>query len=313
LARRKKKSGSFLSIPLFTNKKKPKRRTRAQKQANATRLKLSLSIAAIITIFAAATVGFVFLKGYVEKVSPVTERFGPIKINRPLWYNDHLGSFIAAALGGTEFQLVPGTARDVAEELEKLSWLYDVKVITRKDRIKVTAGFRKPVAVVNAGGSKYYLDANMVVLDYLPMTELNIIAIDGVDTRTIPPPSNQWFADDADAATELIDLLARMDAKSTPDAPLLAEIKSINMTNYDGRKDPSSKRPHIVLFAHDGTEIFWGAAVGQSARYFEATDTEKLGQLYSDYKRYGTVQGSRSNEKFKYLDLRVPQGKIPLP
>jgi hypothetical protein len=252
------------------------------------------------------------LDKYVEKVSPVAERFGPIKINRPSWYNDHLGSFIAAAIGGTEFQLVPGTAQFVAKELGKLSWLYDVKVITRKDRIEVTAGFRKPVAVVNASDSKYYLDGDMVVLDYLPMAELNIVAIDGLDTRTIPPPANQWFAYDASAAIRLLKELKKIYIKSTPNKPLLAEIKSIDMANYNGRKHSSSKKPHIVLFAHDGTEIFWGAAVGQSARYFESTDVEKLTQLYNLYKEHGTVQG-RLSGKFKYIDLRVPHSKIPLP
>ena len=262
-------------------------------------------------ICTAAAVGFVMLDKYVEKVSPVAARFGPIEINRPLWYNDHLGSVIAAALGGTEFQIVPGMARSVGERLETLSWLDDVKVRTRKDRIKVTASYRKPVALVTVGGSKYYLDANMVVLEYLPMSELNIIRIEELDARTISPPGTEWHAEDAAAAIKLIDMLDRMDAKVTPKAPLLAEIKSVDMTNYDGRKYSSSKKPHIVLFAHDDTEILWGAAVGQSAN-FEAIDQEKLGQLYSDYKRYGTVQG-RSNEKFKYLDLRVPQSKVPLP
>lgn len=313
LARKKKKSGAFLSLPLFSRKKKPKRRTRAQKQADATKLKVSLGITASIIICAAAAVGFVMLDKYIKKVSPVAERFGPIEINKPSWYNDHLGTFIAAAIGGTDFQIVPGTTQFVAEELESLSWLYDVKVRARKDKIEVSANFRKPVALITAGGSKYYLDANMVVLDYLPMAELNIIRIEGLDSRTMPAPSNQWFADDAAAAIKLIDYLSRMDAKSTPKAPLLAEIKSIDMTNYNGRKHTSSKMPHIVLFAHDGTEIQWGVAIGQLVRYFESSDAEKLTQLYNTYKEHGTVQGSRSNEKFKYLDLRVPQGKVPLP
>jgi len=97
-----------------------------------------------------------------------------------------------------------------------------------------------------------------------------------------------------------------MDEISTPEAPLLNEIASIDVSNFGGRK--SSRRPHIVLYAKDGTQVFWGAAYGESARYLEASEREKIAMLYQFYKDHSTIQG-----KVKYIELRHPQEGIPRP
>lgn len=312
LGRKKKKSSSFLSIPLFSGKKKTKRQTRAQREAVIARRKMILGISASIIICTAAAVGFVLLD---EKNVEDSHRMGKLYMpDRPDWYNDNLDNLITMVLDGSEFPIEPGMARFIAERLESLSWLYGVKVTTVKDGLSVFANYRKPVAVVKVGGYDYYLDADMTVMEYVPLGGIMIVRIEGLESRVIASPGQKCNAEDAAAAVKLIDILSRMDDESTPDKPLLGEIKSINVANYNGRKRSSHKIPHILLYANDGTEIQWGAAIGQSARYFEATDAEKLAQLYSNYKKHGTVQGSRSTkEKFKYLDLRFPQKKVPMP
>jgi len=62
------------------------------------------------------------------------------------------------------------------------------------------------------------------------------------------------------------------------------------------------------LYAKDNTEIIWGAEVGKWQRYLESTDEQKLANLYSYYKEYGTLLNSA-----KYINLRDPQDNIPLP
>jgi hypothetical protein len=88
--------------------------------------------------------------------------------------------------------------------------------------------------------------------------------------------------------------------------PLLYEIDSIDVSNFNGRQNSSF--PHIVLYAKDDTEIIWGAEIGAWQRYLEATDEEKLAKLYSHYEEYGSLLNN-----VKYINLRDPQDSILLP
>jgi len=97
-----------------------------------------------------------------------------------------------------------------------------------------------------------------------------------------------------------------MDELITPDKPLLYEIDYIDVSNFEGRED--TRFPHIVLYATDKTEIIWGAEIATWQRYLEATDEEKLAKLYGYYKEHGSLLNG-----VKYINLRNPQDKIPLP
>ena len=89
------------------------------------------------------------------------------------------------------------------------------------------------------------------------------------------------------------------------DKPLLFEIDSIDVSNFNGR---SGSGPHIVLYAKDNTKIMWGAELGAWSRYLESTDEEKLNKLYSHYKEYGSLLNN-----VKYINLCEPRGNIPRP
>ena len=97
-----------------------------------------------------------------------------------------------------------------------------------------------------------------------------------------------------------------MDQKASPDAPLLYEIASIDVGNLGGRKNRS--KPHIILYAKDGTQIFWGAAYGQAKIYLEAGENEKIASLYKFYDQHGSVQGVA-----RYIELRIPRKGLPRP
>jgi hypothetical protein len=135
---------------------------------------------------------------------------------------------------------------------------------------------------------------------------LTIVEIKGFSARTIPPVGDTMAGDDIAAAIKLLAVLEIMDEISTPLAPLLGEIASIDVSNFGGRK--SSRKPHVVLYAKDGTQVFWGAAYGESARYLEATEKEKVAMLYEFYTQHGTIQGI-----VKYIELRNPQKAVPRP
>ena len=69
-----------------------------------------------------------------------------------------------------------------------------------------------------------------------------------------------------------------------------------------------SAQPHIVLHTKDNIEITWGAEWGKWQQYLESTDEEKLAKLYGYYKKFDTLSTGD-----KYIILRDPQHKIPLP
>jgi len=161
-----------------------------------------------------------------------------------------------------------------------------------------------PVALIRHSGQAYYIDHDAVLLPFLPIKDLTVVEIKGFSTRTIPPVGDKITGDDIAAALDLLAVLKTMDQISTPQAPLLKEIASIDVSNMDGRR--SRSRAHIVLYAKDGTQVNWGAAYGRSARYVEASDKEKVAMLYEFYTQNGTIQGI-----VKYIELRNPQEAIP--
>ena len=312
-----------MGIPLFGGPKKPKRRTRAQRDEDALKRRMTIAITVSIFLCAAAAAGFVLLDRFVISESPIAQTTGPLRIvDPPVWYNHNLARVIAVAAGGSEFEIGPDTARTIGEKLSSIEWLKNVRVKTLRDHIEVSAEFRKPVALIQAGGKSYYLDAEQVpetgdiivhVLNYIPIGKLPIVEVTGISSGSIPAAGSEWDAEDAVEAVRLIALLNKADIAYQVANPLINEIVEVNVTNYGGRKyRDNSTQPHIVMIARDGTEIKWGAAVGQAARYFEAGETEKLAQLYAIYKLNGTLQG-KSNNLFKYIDLRMPQTQIPRP
>jgi hypothetical protein len=154
---------------------------------------------------------------------------------------------------------------------------------------------------------KYYVDVERVVLDFVPMPDLPIVEIAGLSMQPeIPLPGQVWRADDLAAAITILDRMDQLDRSLTPDKPLLFEIGCIDMENFSGRKN--STQPHIMLYTKDNIEITWGAEWGKWQQYLESPDAQKLADLYDHYEKYGTLSAG-----IKYINLRDPRGKIPLP
>jgi hypothetical protein len=309
LARKRKKSKKKKQAKkwfTFGSASVRKKKARAKISDRRLPFRMIFIILAILCVLAAIAVGFAFLDRYVEQASPVASEFGPIELlDKPDWFGSSLVSKVQAAAGGATFALDETTARTVADNLRSLPWLYDVKAQTTSNSVQVTAKYRRPIALIRHSKAMYYIDRDLVVLDFLPIDTLAIVLIKGFSAQ--PPQMGQkWLADDVDTAVTLLTALERMDEISTPETPLLNEIASIDVGNFGGRR--SSRKPHIVLYAEDGTQVFWGAAYGESARYLEASEKEKIAMLYEFYKQHGTIQGI-----VKYIELRNPQKAVPRP
>jgi len=269
-----------------------------------------LKMLGVLCALAAVGAGFVFLGKYVKETVPVSSKIGPVElVDPPAWINQPLLEriYAAATAGGQELNLDEDAARSIQNNLEReLAWLHNVRVQTTHENILVKADYRKPIALVKSGLQKFYVDDELVVLDFLPMPSLPIVRVEGIPVVTMPPVGKASERDDLAAAVQVLKLLWGMDEQVTPDKPLLREIEVIDMSNFAGSKDP--RAAHIVLYATDGTQIVWGAEVGMWQRHLEARDEEKLTMLYGFYTENGTLLAG-----VKYINLRNPQRSIPLP
>jgi hypothetical protein len=289
--------------------------SRRQKQRKAGQYSLSLmrilKVPAAICVVAGLVIGFVFLDKYVKKVVPVSEKTATLElVDVPTWVNEPLKEkiYAAATANGEDLKLDEDAARSVQQNIETLvAWLDTVEVQTTHDSIRIEGRWRKPLGLVKLGLRSFYVDADLVVLDYLPMPNLPVVRIEGLSTvMKVPPPGEVWQRDDLAAAVAILSRLDQMDRLVTPDKPLLDEIATIDVSNFNGREE--SRAAHIILYAKDNTEIIWGAEIGTWQRYLEAPDEEKLAGLYSYYKEYGSLLNN-----VKYINLRDPRNNISQP
>jgi hypothetical protein len=316
----RKKTGGIFS-------KKKKRRKSSKQPSFKTGLKIVLVIIFLSVLVAGAAVGLIFLEGSVKETATLETPDGSLKlIDPPSWLNQEWVDKLVNAVGGKRFALNASSAQIVAEKLQTLSWLENIRVQTTPEYLTVKADYRKPVALVQAGRNrKVYLDADMNVLDFTPVSGIPVIEIKGLASTKVPTAGQQWFADDAKAAVELLTWIQRMDwhfqqekekrmdneaspvRNAIPEKPLLDEIESIDVSNFSSRKKESA--PNIVFNVSDGIKVYWGAAWGQAAVYSEANEKEKMAKLYQFFVDYNnSLRGTA-----KYIELRWPENTIPRP
>jgi len=308
MARRKKtkRKTRRTSFKLGISKRKKRR-----KIINLPSLIGILKVLAVICAFAVVAIGLVFLNRYVKKTVPVSQSSAPLKlVNVPGWVSEQLKEkvYAAATAGGEDLKLDEEAARLVQQNIEtRIAWLDGVEVLTGHDGISIEGRWRRPMALVKRGLQSFYVDAEMVVLDFVPVPALSIVKVEGLSVEpAAPSPGRVWQKDDLAAAMTILARLDWMDKSVTPDKPLLDEIDRIDVSNFNGRQN--SKAAHIILYTKDNTEIIWGAEFGTWQRYLEAKDEEKLANLYGYYKEHGSLSGDA-----KYINLQYSQDRVSLP
>jgi hypothetical protein len=262
-----------------------------------------VKVVAVLGFLAGSSAFLRYAEGYVRSVNPAAE--GSLwLVGVPPWANWDLKNRVAQVAGGTRFPLTEETAAVVARNLAAMSWLHDVEVRVTHDAVRVSAQWRKPVAVIEIRetASKIHVDERLVVMEYLPMPHLPIVEIEGVSLNVVPLPGQVFDQGDVEAAVTLAVLVHRVDPS------LLEQLASINVANYKGRRN--AREPHITLRSKDNAQIIYGAQVGEWGRYVEATDEEKLAKLYTHFRDHGSLG---AEGKVKYIDLRHPQDRVHFP
>lgn len=280
-----------------------------------------MKVFAVACVSAAMGIGFIFvlregfisLDSYVKKSVPNWQKASPLKlIDVPPWVNEPLQTKIyAAAAHNGNLKPDEETARLVRNNLvQKVPWLDQVRVQTTHDSIQISGKWRRPLVLARSSMNKFYVDSDMVVLDYVPLPNLHIVRVEGLPLIIKTPRSGRvWQRDDIAAAVEILTNLRRMDKNVTPEKPLLYYIASIDISNFKGREN--TRFPHIVLYTKDNTEIIWGAELREWPKYLESTDEQKLAKLYEYYIKHGSLLGGVTG--VKYINLCDPQDNIPLP
>ncbi|MBN2456642.1 MAG: hypothetical protein JXB29_08945 [Sedimentisphaerales bacterium] len=292
----------------FGTSKKTSRRRKTSKTLS---FKGLFKIIIAACVLGGLAVGFAFLERYIKMSGPAVKKEYVLElVDKPQWVSEALESEVRTSaitgIDGTE--AADGIARLIQSNIEELvPWLDEVKVQTMSDSILIHARWRKPLALVSFGLKKFYLDSELVVLDYVPLLKLPTVKLRGLPVPAKMPAKGQlWPRDEAAAAVAVLKSLERMDQFVTPSKPLLYEIESIDISNFNGRQN--GHLPHIILYTKDNTEIIWGAEVGSWQQHLEASDQDKLAKLYSYYGEYGSLLGG-----VKYINLRDPQETISQP
>ncbi len=304
--KKKKKPSHKASHKLVSLRDRKKRKVT---QARRSLLPL-LKIVLLVGVIGGVAVGLAFLDQYVKERKELSEKIAALElVNPPSWVSKQLEHkiYTAARAGGEDLKLDEGAAASVQENIETyIAWLDNVQVKATHDSLRIEGIWRKPLALIDAGRERFYVDVGLVVLDYVLVPALPIVEITGVSVRQVPPIGGVFERDDVAAAINLLEWLDAMDSRVSAEKPLLFEIDRIDVSNFNGRRDRSE--PHIVLYAKDGTEIIWGAEIGTWQRYLEATDKNKIANLYEYYRQHGTLLGGA-----RYINLQYPQDGIGQP
>jgi hypothetical protein len=264
-------------------------------------------VALVMGLLVGAGASLRYAEVYVKTTTPAAEATLTL-LDVPPWVNWDLKQRVIEAAGGSRLPIKEETATVVARNLARVSWLADVGIDVTNDSVLVKARWRRPVALLEKGTQKFYVDKDLYALDYMPSTtDLPIVEVKGVSLLFPPEPGKRIDCNDLAVAVRLIDLLYATDVKYYADKhPILERISQVDVSNYKGRKNRHES--HIVLNSKDGAQILWGAELGDWAMYLEAKDDEKLAKLYVHFHEYGSLGNG-----VKYIDLRNPRDYVPQP
>jgi hypothetical protein len=270
-----------------------------------------LKVTAVVCVLISLAVGFVFLEKYIKETGPIAQKAVPIKlVDVPDWVTEPLKEkiYAAARSDGEDLSIDENTASLVHRNIEtSVAWIQQVKVQVTHDAICVSGYWRKPLALVRQDSQSFYVDEELVVMDFVPMPNLPIVEVKGFSpAEKLPLPGNTWQGGDLAASVDVLVRLHKMDKLISPNKPLLDTIDRIDVSNFNGRKN--NRLPHIILYTKDNTEIIWGAEIGTWQQHLEATDEEKLTNLYAYYKEHGLLLGGA-----KYINLQYSQVNVSLP
>ena len=222
----------------------------------------------------------------------------------PSWAGEELLEEVrqGTGLAKDDFLLDEGLTDKLLRNLldqDKSPWVKHVNQVRRRydGKVIVDCELRRPIASISRGGKLRYVDMEGVVLPMMPLEgrDNHLVRMRGVD-MALPGAGEPINSPAVLAGIEVLALIRGTDEKLERQERLWEELAVMDVSNYEGRKDPV--KPHLVLYTQNNTEIRWGAAAGRSRPYYEASVEAKLSMLYRNHRLQNSL------EVFEYVDLR---------
>lgn len=191
----------------------------------------------------------------------------------------------------------------VAERLVGSSWIEAVRRVSKQSdgRVKVYADFRKPFAMIEQNGIAYLVDREGVRLPQQwassGLNRSGWLAIRGVAARA-PNLARRWPGNDVAAGLKLARFLYRAEAVGR--TPFRDEIRAIDVSNFDGRKNRRAGRLQMVTI-NPQSYIHWGLPPGEEYD-IEITAEMKLARLCGLHAAAGRLPDKGP------IDLRAEDG-----
>ena len=128
----------------------------------------------IVAVLSGTLVGLVYLNQYVTSRNTLEPKLA----NPPLWLNQALKERIysAAQIGTKDFRASEDISASVQQSIEQyFTWLDNVKVQATDDELLIEGNWRKPLVLVENNRKRLYVDAGLVVLDFVELDTLPIV------------------------------------------------------------------------------------------------------------------------------------------
>lgn len=230
-----------------------------------------------IAVAVGVVVGWVFLEEALVRYASVRHAGAPaadavVLVDRPGWMSDAVADQLAAVVGrSVGGDPLDGVAlRSAVGALAADPWVREVRQVQRTadGRLRVSAVYREPVAVVRTGDGYVLVDRDRTRLPGLfARHQVPLLGLPEVVGVMAPAPAvgGRWRGDDLAAGLALVALVA--------DQPFAGQIEAVDVAGRDGRG-----RLSLSLLAGRRT-IRWGLPPGQGVPIEPADDATKLRRL----------------------------------
>lgn len=267
-------------------------------------------LAARLVVSAVALFAVVYAVGAARDRAARIESLTPTRlewVSLPPWLLDPLQRDILADISAqadvssADNVFDPGLAQRVAYNLSRSSWVESVhRVAVRNSAVRVDAQFRTPLTLVEYGDTAYLVDDKGVRLP----RQMNAAGVDPRDwiiltgvRGPVPAVGEAWNGKEVADGLALIRALYQRAAAGQ--LACRAELKAVDVSNFDGRANPLHGRLRILTTAPD-LIVHWGLPPGEEAAV-ECAARHKLERL--DYL-------ARANQgrlpRMGNIDLRPP-------
>ncbi|MCP4709687.1 MAG: hypothetical protein GY869_13760 [Planctomycetes bacterium] len=252
-----------------------------------------------------AVLGLNYLEHYVKALPQYNEVSLSVELlDPPNWTSEDLIDEVCLSAGLRMDDVLLDeelTDRLMANLLDqnKSPWIKHVRQVRKQydGKVIIDCELRRPIAMIHQGTRVCYIDAEGVVLPAAPLEgrDNHIVRVQGIDTK-LPREGEPVNSEPLMDGIEVLALIRGTDEKLKREERLWHELAVIDVSNWEGQDNPAN--PHLMLYTHNNTEIRWGAAVGRSQPYYEATYDAKLSMLYRNHRL------QKSLDVYEYVDLR---------